>query len=62
VIGLLLGWPGVLAGLVLAVLIAGAVTLVYLLVMVISRRYTPNLALPYGPFLAASAIFLLFFR
>jgi leader peptidase (prepilin peptidase)/N-methyltransferase len=62
VIGLLLGWPGILAGLVLAVLIAGAVTLVYLAVMLITHRYTPNLALPYGPFLAASAIFLLFFR
>jgi leader peptidase (prepilin peptidase)/N-methyltransferase len=62
VIGLLLGWPGILAGLVVAVLIGGAVTLVYLAIMLVTRRFTPNLALPYGPFLAASAIFLLFFR
>jgi leader peptidase (prepilin peptidase)/N-methyltransferase len=62
VIGLLLGWPGIFAGLVFAVLFAGAFTLLYLAAMVISRRYQPNMALPYGPFLAASAIYLLFLR
>jgi leader peptidase (prepilin peptidase)/N-methyltransferase len=62
VIGLLLGWPGILAGLVFAILFAGAFTLVYLAAMLVLRRYRPNMALPYGPFLAASAIFLLFLR
>jgi len=62
VIGLILGWPGIIAGLVLAILLAGAISLVYVLFMLVSRRYHPNLALPYGPFLAASAVILLFFK
>ena len=62
VIGLLLGWPGILAGLVFAILFSGAFMLAYLIGMLIARRYTPNMALPYGPFLAASAIYLLFLR
>jgi leader peptidase (prepilin peptidase)/N-methyltransferase len=62
VIGLLLGWPGILAGLVFAILFAGAITLGYLAVMLVTKRYSPNMALPYGPFLAASAIYLLYLR
>lgn len=62
VIGLLLGWPGILAGLVYAILFAGAITILYLTGLLVTRRYTPNKALPYGPFLAASAIFLLYLR
>lgn len=62
VIGLLLGWPGILAGLIYAILFAGAITLLYLVGLLIARRYTPNIALPYGPFLAASAIYLLYLR
>lgn len=62
VIGLLLGWPGILAGLVIAILFSGAFMLVFLVVILITRRFRPNIALPYGPFLAASAIYLLFLR
>lgn len=62
VIGLLLGWPGILAGLVIAILLSGAFMLAYLIIMLITRRFRPHMALPYGPFLAASAIYLLFFQ
>lgn len=62
VIGLLLGWPGVLAGLVFAILFSGVFMLLFIGGMLIARRYTPNMALPYGPFLAASALYLLFLR
>lgn len=62
VLGLMLGWPVIVLGLVLAILLGGAVSLVYLLFMLISRRYRPDLALPYGPFLVASAVILLFFN
>ena len=62
VIGLLLGWPGILAGLVIAILLSGAFMLAYLIIMLITRRFRPHMALPYGPFLAASAIYLLFLR
>ena len=61
VIGLMLGWPGVVAGIFLAILLAGGLSLVYVIVMLIARRYHSSLAIPYGPFLVASAVILLFF-
>jgi prepilin signal peptidase PulO-like enzyme (type II secretory pathway) len=62
VVGLLLGYPGVIAGILLTILLAGGFSLVYLLVMVIRRKYSASLAIPYGPFMIASAIWLLFLR
>lgn len=62
VIGLLLGWPGAVAGLFLAVLLGGAVSLVLFLSMLVRRQYRPDAAIPYGPFLAASTAILLIFR
>lgn len=62
VLGLLLGWPGILAGLMVAVLLGGVVSLFYLLFMVITRRYQMFTAIPYGPFLVISAILLIFMR
>ena len=61
VLGLILGWPGISAGLLLAIFLAGAVSLVYLLLMVILRRYRRYAAIPYGPFLVAGAVILIFF-
>ncbi len=62
VLGLLLGWPGIVAGLVLAILLGGVISLFYLLVMLVLRKYKAFTAIPYGPFLVASAILLLFFK
>jgi len=62
VIGLMLGWPLILVGLVIAVLIGGVVSLVYILIMLISRKYHAFMALPYGPFLVSGAILLIYFR
>ena len=62
IIGLFLGWPGILLGLILAILLAGFVSLFYLLYMLARHNYHPDRALPYGPFLAASAIILLYLR
>lgn len=61
VLGLMLGWPLILPGLVLAILIGGLVSLVYMIVMLSLRRYRLFTALPYGPFLIAGAFWLLFF-
>jgi leader peptidase (prepilin peptidase)/N-methyltransferase len=60
VIGLLLGWPGVIGGLTAAVLLAGAAGLLALGAMLIRREYRPDFALPYGPFLAAAAFYFLY--
>ena len=62
VLGLMLGWPGILAGLTIAILLGGTVSLLYLLVTMATRRYHAFTAIPYGPFLIAAAIALLFFR
>lgn len=61
VLGLMLGWPRIGMGLLLAVLVGGGVSLVYLVVMLIARRYRLFMALPYGPFLIIGAVMVLFF-
>jgi len=60
VLGLILGWPLILPGLLLSILIGGVVSLIYLVVMIATRRYKLFLALPYGPFLITGAFLLLF--
>jgi len=62
VIGLLLGWPGIVVGLILTILIAGIVSFLYLILKMITRKYRFDMAVPYGPFLISAAILLLYFR
>lgn len=62
VLGLMLGWPGILVGLVIAIILGGIVSLLYLLATILTRRYHAFTAIPYGPFLIVAAIALLFFR
>jgi leader peptidase (prepilin peptidase)/N-methyltransferase len=62
ILGLLLGWPGIVAGLLLTILIGGVVSIMYMLLMVILRRYHTFMAIPYGPFMVISAILLLYFE
>ena len=62
VLGLMLGWPGILMGLVIGIVIGGLVSLIYLVVSMLLRRYRAFTAIPYGPFLIAGAVLLLFFR
>lgn len=61
VLGFLLGWPGILAGLILTILLAGLVSFGYLLLMLVKGKYRSSLAIPYGPFLVSSAVILLYF-
>jgi prepilin signal peptidase PulO-like enzyme (type II secretory pathway) len=60
ILGLLLGWPGITAGLILAILLGGAGSLLYILWMVIRRRYQSMAAIPYGPFMVLAAVILLY--
>lgn len=60
VIGLMLGWPGITVGLMMTIFLAGAASLIYLLFRKITGTFQANLAIPYGPFLALSAVILLF--
>lgn len=59
ILGLLLGWPGITAGLAGGILIGGLVSGLLLAGMFLRRNYRPFMALPYAPFLIAAAILLL---
>ncbi len=61
VIGLLLGWPGIIAGITMTIFLAGGFSLLYLLIMVINKKYQAFMAIPYGPFIVLGAAILLFF-
>jgi len=61
VIGLLLGWPGVIAGVFLAIIIGGVISGIFLLLQIFRKRYEAFQALPYGPFLVISAVLLLYY-
>lgn len=60
IIGLLLGWPGIIAGLVLTIILGGVVGLIYMCWQILRRRYKPFSAIPYGPFMILSVVILLF--
>jgi leader peptidase (prepilin peptidase) / N-methyltransferase len=62
VLGLILGWPGVAASIFLTILLAGLASLIYMIVMVVLRRYQSNQTLPYGPFLVLGAVVLIYFH
>ena len=61
VLGLMLGWPLVFVGLVVAVLLGGFVSMIYIIIKLITRKYNAFMALPYGPFLVVGAVILIYF-
>jgi prepilin signal peptidase PulO-like enzyme (type II secretory pathway) len=61
IVGLLLGYQVILTGLVVAVFIGSIYSFLYLILLVITRRYQRLSMIPYGPFLIASAVFILYF-
>ena len=60
VMGTLLGWPGVVGGIFLAVLLGGIVSGVFLVIQLLRKEYQAYQALPYGPFLVISVFLLLY--
>jgi prepilin signal peptidase PulO-like enzyme (type II secretory pathway) len=56
VVGLAVGWPGVLVALLLGIFAAGGFSLGYLVWMAARRRYSAFTPLPYGPFLILGAL------
>lgn len=61
VVGLLLGWPGIVAGITLTIFLAGGFSALYLITMLIKKKYHAYMAIPYGPFIVLGAAILLFF-
>ena len=62
VVGLMLGWPGITLGLFIAIMAGGAVSFLYLIIMILLRRLKIFSVIPYAPFLIFSAFVLLYFR
>jgi leader peptidase (prepilin peptidase)/N-methyltransferase len=60
ILGLLLGWPLISAGLLFAVLAGGLISLIIILGMLIAKKYKAFTAIPYAPFLILSALYLLY--
>ncbi len=60
IMGLLLGWPGVIGGIFLAVILGGIISGIFLVVQVLRKKYQAFQALPYGPFLVISVIALFY--
>jgi prepilin signal peptidase PulO-like enzyme (type II secretory pathway) len=60
VLGLLLGWPAILLALWIAIFSAGMVSLMVMVVLLLSKQYRSNIAIPYAPFLVFGAFTLLY--
>jgi leader peptidase (prepilin peptidase)/N-methyltransferase len=60
IMGLLLGWPGVIVGLISAILLGGIFSLFYMLGAVLLRKYQHFMAIPYAPFLVLAVILFLY--
>jgi len=60
ILGLILGWPGILAGLGAAILFGGAASLILIIGQLVLRRYKPFTAIPYAPFLVLGTVIFLY--
>lgn len=56
VVGLVVGWPGVIPAIVVGVFLAGAYSVVFLLASLVRRRYVAFTPIAYGPFLILGAL------
>lgn len=61
VVGLFIGFPPIILGLLFAVIVGGLVSILYVIGMVVTRRFRAFAALPYAPFLALAALVMVFF-
>jgi prepilin signal peptidase PulO-like enzyme (type II secretory pathway) len=63
VLGLLVGWPGIMLTLLIGVLLGGLFSLVMIIGLSVMRRYDAlNVFTAYGPFLLIGAVMMIFFR
>jgi leader peptidase (prepilin peptidase)/N-methyltransferase len=63
VIGLMLGWPFIVNALVQGVLLGGLVSFLFILMLLVRRRYTSDALMtfiPYGPYFIIGAFYVLF--
>ena len=61
ILGLLLGYPLIIGGILTAILAGGLVSLLIILSMLVRKRYKAFAAIPYAPFLILGAVWMLYF-
>ena len=61
VIGLFLGTPTIILGLLAAILLGGLISIIFILVSLVLRKFQFFAALPYAPFLAIVTVIILFY-
>jgi prepilin signal peptidase PulO-like enzyme (type II secretory pathway) len=61
VVGCVVGWPGVLLALLIAVFTGAAYSLGIIIPQLLQRRYSPHSVFPYGPFLVLGALLIYFY-
>ncbi|MBT3239799.1 MAG: hypothetical protein HON98_08230 [Chloroflexi bacterium] len=62
ILGLILGWPGIMIGLFFGVFLGGIFSLGIIIFKKITGRYSALEAIPYAPFLIIGTIVLIYFR
>lgn len=55
-LGFLIGWPAIVGSIILAVILSGAFSFLYLVILSIIKKYKSFSAIPYTPFLILGAI------
>jgi len=60
VLGIMLGWPRIIVCLFTAIVLGGLMSGLYILVMVLRKRYQAFTAIPYAPFLVIAAVILIY--
>jgi len=64
VLGLMLGWPNIIVGLVYGIILGGAISILTLVRLFLSRRYSETSLMtfiPYGPSLVLGVFYVLYF-
>ncbi len=59
ILGLILGWPGIFAGLIFGIFFGGIAGIIYIVYTKLTHRYEAFSAIPYAPFLILGALVLL---
>ncbi len=60
VLGMWMGFPGIILGMVFSILAGGLVSLIFIIFKKAQKKYHPLTAIPYAPFMIASAVILMF--
>ncbi len=59
-LGFMMGWPEVVGGVLLALILGGLASGLFMLVTWLARRYQPLQAIPYAPFLLLAAVIMIY--